>query len=1492
MAEYKGLTIRIGGDTSQLNSALKSSTKAASTLQSQIRQITRAMRFEPGNLGNVSTRMKLTTNRAEALYSKIRLLKSGYEELGKSVVSVGNRNTTVKKLAESTENIALAATNAKERYNDMTVTLASRYRELEARAKEAGKAMNLNALSRQGSEATFEKQMDELKKLGVITDEEIQKLREMRATWGEAFDTSEAYKAASTLEQMSVDMQRFESEARNATSTVRELNTVSKYSENSWQESTAKIKAMDSALSECAKQAKAYEAALREDPSNMSAAVGRLKALSNEYDLAEKKAKELSIQVTDYKSRLSGVLAEHKNLPQYIKEVGDEWQDVHGKLDKAKGDANALHQSLQRLKDAQAPVEEIEKLEAEVKQADSKVDALRESAKLMDEAFETSKECAELERLQGELTETTTHAASLKKRMDLTSLGGKSMLNASTIKSAGMTLYSTLTPAITMLGWRAVTAAQDMDSAYRDMRKTVEGTEEQFAALKQGAIEFSKTHVTSAEQMLQIEAIGGELGIATENLQAFAETVSNLDVATNLDTEEAASSLGKLANITHMTADEYDNYADALVRLGNNGASTEDQIVDIATRIGSMGTIVGLTVPEILALSSSIASTGMKTEASGTAIANTLSDMESAVAGGGDALVAFAEVSGMSADDFASTWEEKPIVALEAFIKGLNSIEESGGSADATLEGLGITGTRQKQAIEGLMQTIGGLDTNLEMSQHAWEGQSDQWGAAGDAAREAQKKAEGFSGQLSILSNIGNDAMASLAEGATPVVSAFTDIAKAALDLFDSMDDGQKTFTVVSLGIGAVAGPLLTMGSTFITAKDNMKKFVTESSAMGKALSIAKSGFADAGTGMDGMKGKMAALGGAAKSFGISIAKDLAMAAVVAGITLVVTAIADYIRKCQEAEEASKGAGDVISSALGNTLSEQSEVFGDFNASYDEMVTNMAKSNRKIRDSAKETYGKVALIEEYGEAVKNALKAYNKGDRSAESMAALKTSIDLYNEAAGTSISVSETASGKLQLMKDGAKLTAEAFDNLSQSIVNTAKSEFFQESYTTKMNDYKTAIDEVAAAEDAAKKAQDDFNEALSQPGANTEYLTMLSDAAAAANQTLEDSKQKLGETRSAMNQYEEGMKLMAAADAAGSESAQQWVADNDLLQASIWNNYQSVSEFAQVLGQLNLDYDTLSSNSAVVEQMAKSWDGTLDSILPGLEQMGVKIDANTAKLLGLKAVKVGNKTYYVSDGGTIVKQNGKLATFNSLQVGDKTYKVDDQGTIWDGVDAVGTLKKGVANLPNGKVTVTAITDPATQKVTGWTAKTNATKATTKTDSNTSEAIQKVREAVSYANHSSGTIGVGASTSSFWNSVNNIDGRTVGTVYINVKKREASAVGGFSHTPWDLASATVPRMATGAIVTRPLLTNNGWVGEDGAEAVLNWATGGAVIPLTNRKYMEPIAKAIAMNMEGGNAKSETRNVTVYLQYDAGTDAKKMAGDIARMLDRKLAMEG
>ena len=92
-----------------------------------------------------------------------------------------------------------------------------------------------------------------------------------------------------------------------------------------------------------------------------------------------------------------------------------------------------------------------------------------------------------------------------------------------------------------------------------------------------------------------------------------------------------------------------------------------------------------------------------------------------------------------------------------------------------------------------------------------------------------------------------------------------------------------------------------------------------------------------------------------------------------------------------------------------------------------------------------------------------------------------------------------------------------------------------------------------------------------------------------------------------------------------------------------------------------------------------------------------------------------------------------------------------------------------------------------------------------------------------------------------------------------------------------------IPRHADGGmagIASAPTLTNVGWVGEAGAEAI---------IPLTNRRYVRPFAQAVAAEMGGASTRSSY--VNVYLQYDASADANDVATDIARALNRKLAME-
>lgn len=1468
MTEYKGLTIKIGGDSSSLNTALKSSTKAAATLESQIRQITRAMRFDPGKLANIDTRMKITADRAEALQTKIFLLKNAYKELGDTIVTVGGSATSVKKLAESTDNIALAASAAKERYNEMTASLAANYRELEARAAAAGKKINLNALSRQGSENTFEKQMASLKQLGVITDEEIQKLRVMRATWNEAFQSSEGYKAASEFDKMAIDMQRFESEAKNAIATVRELNTVSKYAAENWSETNAKVKALDSSMSEAAKQAKAYEEALRQNPANVNAALGRLKALSNEHALAEQKAGALNNQVAEYRKRLASVIATEKNLPEFIKRTGDAWDKVQNELKQAEGEVNALAQRLQHLKDVQAPQKEIDKLEKELDQASEKADKLNMKAREMDAAFETSKECAELQQLQVEAAQAESHVENLEKRMQMTNLGNgsSSLVNASTWKSLGMSLYSTVTPAVTMFGWRAVSAAKDIDAAYRDMRKTVDGTESQFERLKEAAIEFSKTHVTSASQILEIEAMGGQLGIAVEDLEKFSEVVANLSIAGAGmgSTEDIAITLGKLGNVMNLDVEEFDNFADALVRLGNNFPAIEGDILNITSRFGAMGTIVGMTPDKILAIATAATATNMQAEAAGGSLLRTLGRLESAVAGVSEGMTnleglseedmeafdgakeklqEYADVADMTAEEFAELWGSDAAAAFQKFVEGLKRINDEGGSVGKTLTDLGITSIRDRQLLMSLTTTTDVLAGSLKAAKNAYNGMSDEYGAAGDAANEARKKTEGFSGQLEILSNTANAAMASIADGAKPLLGFLTDIAQGVLDFSKSLDEGQKSAIVFGLALSAIVGPGFTLVATMITMRDNITKTVLAQNAMVKALRLVKEGIQTAPAGMSKFGAAMDGARVAASGLAKATAKAFAPIAVIAAISQIVAAVVEYKKHLDNVSLAMKNTGEVIASSIPDAAKSASDSINGLSKTYEEMIAKIAENDREIQSSANDTFGSTVLIEKYAEDVKKAFDAYNE-NRSAENLADLKNKLALYNEQAGTAITVTEDETGKLSLMNGEAQLAADAFDRLTKSIVNSKKAEFFTEAYKKNYDSYMEALDAVDEKETKLQEARKALEDAKNSPWSDRGQIASYQMAAESAQNALDEANAILDTRKSNLYQAEESMRLYTESTLEAAGAGVRFIADNEKISSAIHSNYDSVTDFAHALDETGLSYDELNSKRDVLEDVASTWDGTSQQIFDALGVVKQSADETGESIeeVGDAAESVDGETVdvEVTDNGTVQFFIDSLTGLAMLQVEDKSFIVSDDGTIWENGKMIGELNGEIANIDGAEY---RISDDGTANI----ARQDAINVRTAVNDIPSSKTSSI-----YANvHGLSDV------KSLVDWIDRLQGKSIDVVtnYVSHGSPAQSATGSMSNAQY------IPRHAAGYIATGPTLTNNGWVGEAGAEAVLNWGTGGAVVPLTNSRYMEPIAAAIAENMGASDSGTVVFNV-------------------------------
>ena len=97
-----------------------------------------------------------------------------------------------------------------------------------------------------------------------------------------------------------------------------------------------------------------------------------------------------------------------------------------------------------------------------------------------------------------------------------------------------------------------------------------------------------------------------------------------------------------------------------------------------------------------------------------------ISKMNLATQKGGEQLEQFASVAGMSADEFKKAFEKDAASAIISFIKGLDNINKNGGSAIKTLDDIGLSDIRMRDA---LLRASGASDVftkALSIGTKAW----------------------------------------------------------------------------------------------------------------------------------------------------------------------------------------------------------------------------------------------------------------------------------------------------------------------------------------------------------------------------------------------------------------------------------------------------------------------------------------------------------------------------------------------------------------------------------------------------------------------------------------------------------------------------------------------------------------------------------------------------------------------------------------------------
>ena len=308
---------------------------------------------------------------------------------------------------------------------------------------------------------------------------------------------------------------------------------------------------------------------------------------------------------------------------------------------------------------------------------------------------------------------------------------------------------------------QCVTAASEFETAMASVKRTVGGSDDFISGLGESFKQLSTQMPITSEELANIAATAGQLGIAQQNVESFTTVMAQLATTTDLTADDAATMLAQFANITGTT--DYERLGSTVAALGDATATTASKVVQMSQGMAASATQAGMTETDILAISAAVGSLGIEAQAGSTAMSTLISTLYKATETG-DKLDQFASVAGMTAEQFKQAWGEDAVGAMNAFIQGLNDTERNGKSAVVILDELGITNVRQTKAILGLASAGDLLTNTISQANTAWSQNTALAEKAGVMYNTTEAK-------MTMLENSVKNVKIAIGDALTPVVS-------------------------------------------------------------------------------------------------------------------------------------------------------------------------------------------------------------------------------------------------------------------------------------------------------------------------------------------------------------------------------------------------------------------------------------------------------------------------------------------------------------------------------------------------------------------------------------------------------------------------------------------------------------------------------------------------------------------------------------------------
>lgn len=633
------------------------------------------------------------------------------------------------------------------------------------------------------------------------------------------------------------------------------------------------------------------------------------------------------------------------------------------------------------------------------------------------EYIETSKKLRELKGIYDEhckslrLTNNEYHVLSSNLKENILVTGGA----AAALQTASKAVQSFV--AATQ---EYVDAYATLDDAMSAVQKTTGMTREEVEALHNSLKNIDTR--TSTEELLKIAEIGGRLGLAKEDIEAFTKSVDVANVALGDSfaggAEEIATVLGKIRGAFKTTKEmdiesAFNSIGSALNSVGASSAATEGNVAQFTQRIGALPEAMKPSIQEAIGLGAAFENASINAEVASTAYGQLMTKAAANIE-------KFSEVMGRPVDEIRELLNTNPVEFMLQFSESMKGVP-----ADQ----LGSKLKDLKLNAVGVQEAIGAMSGQTDEFRRILSVSSEEFAKGTSMMEEFGTVNNNAAAQLEKAKKAVEDAKAALGEELMPVITQITQSSATGLKIAKEVIKFAIQHKGLVIALAIAYGALLLAQKAVNAAQKEGHALTLKNMAVGKA-------YRSVVFLLTAAKAKLAGATGAAtlaqKQFKAAFAST-PWGAIIVAIGAVVGGIVKLVEKHREARKAAEEFNEACSK-------EQAE------AEY--LFQKLKKAERGTEDykktlqRLKEKYPEIIQkhIDEAG-AIRDIEQAYKDVIRSIES----KIAIQMKEQA------VTDALTTKLDKYKKFlSELREEAIaQGLSQSaandVVNTAKTRIDQ---------------------------------------------------------------------------------------------------------------------------------------------------------------------------------------------------------------------------------------------------------------------------------------------------------------------------------------------------------------------------------------------------------------------------------------------------------------